>query len=98
MFRKKKNEKRQLINFQKIKGINERQALIIKWLYEEPDILFSVKEIENRFNISNQTARTDLTELENKGYLDAVDLNKKTKGFCRSVVFSELLKTKLATE
>lgn len=95
---KKTNKKRQLINFQKIKGINERQALIIKWLYEEPDILFSVKEIENRFNISNQTARTDLTELENKGYLDAVDLNKKTKGFCRSVVFSELLKTKLATE
>lgn len=85
------NEKKQLINFQKIKGINERQALIIKWLYEEPDILFSVKEIETRFNVSNQTARTDLTELETKGFLTAVDLNKKTKGFCRSSQFSEIL-------
>ena len=89
------NEKRQLINFQKIKGINERQALIIKWLYEEPDILFSVKEIENRFNISNQTARTDLTELENRGYLDTIDLNKKAKGFCRSIIFLELLNREL---
>jgi len=92
------NEKRQLINFQKIKGINERQALIIKWLYEEPDILFSVKEIENRFNISNQTARTDLTELENRGYLDVIDLNKKAKGFCRSVTFSELLSKELTSQ
>lgn len=91
------NEKRQLFNFQKIKGINERQALIIKWLYEEPDILFSVKEIENRFNISNQTARTDLTGLENRGYLDSIDLNKKAKGFCRSGMFSELLNKELTT-
>jgi len=92
---RKINEKKQLINFQKIKGINERQALIIKWLYEEPDLLFSVKEIENRFSLSNQTARTDLTELESKGYLEIVELNKKTKGFCRSDRFNELLKKEL---
>lgn len=94
---RKVNEKKQLISFQKIKGINERQALIIKWLYEEPDLLFSVKEIENRFNISNQTARTDLTELQNKGYLEGIDLNKKTKGFCRSSKFNQLLKRELPT-
>lgn len=92
---RKIKEKRQLINFQKIKGINERQALIIKWVYEEPDLLFSVKEIENRFSLSNQTARTDLTELVNKGYLEIIDLNRKTKGFCKSNRFSELLKKEL---
>lgn len=92
---RKISEKKQLINFQKIKGINERQALIIKWLYEEPELLFSVKEIENRFNLSNQTARTDLTELESKGYLEVVGLNKKTKGFCKSDRFNELLKKEL---
>jgi len=92
---RKISEKKQLINFQKIKGINERQALIIKWLYEEPELLFSVKEIENRFSLSNQTARTDLTELESKGYLEMVGLNKKTKGFCKSERFNELLKKEL---
>lgn len=79
---RKINEKKRIINFQKIKGINERQSLIIKWVYEEPDLLFSVKEIENRFSISNQTARTDLIELEKQGYLEGIDINKKTKGFC----------------
>jgi Fic family protein len=92
---RKINEKKQIINFQKIKGIGERQALIIKWLHEEPDLLFSVKEIETRFNISNQTARTDLTLLVDMGYLDVVELNKKAKGFCRAAIFDQLLKNNL---
>ena len=92
---RKISEKKKLINFQKIKGIGERQALIIKWLYEEPDLLFSVKEIETRFNIANQTARTDLTLLVNMGYLDIVELNKKARGFCRSTIFEQLIKNNL---
>lgn len=92
---RKLNEQKRLINFQRIKGINERQALMIKWIYEEPDLLFSVKEIETRFNVSNQTARTDLVGLEQKGYLEEIDLNKKTKGFCRSNNFENLIKKEL---
>lgn len=92
---RKIREKRQLVNFQRIKGINERQAQIMKWIYEE-DLVFSVKEIENRFSISNQTARTDLAELVNKGYLEEIFLNKKTKGFCRSLNFKKLLKIELS--
>ncbi len=88
---RKTAEKKQYIHFQKIKGINERQAVILKWLHDEPDILLTVKEIENRFSISNQTARTDLYELKNKGYLDLIDLNKKTKAFCKSERFEEIL-------
>lgn len=94
---RKIKEKKQLINFQRIKGVNERQAQIMKWIYEE-DLVFSVKEIENRFSISNQTARTDLAELVNKGYLEEISLNKKTKGFCRSSNFEKLLKNELPTK
>jgi len=94
---RKIEEKKQYIHFQKIKDINERQALILKWLYEEPDILLTVKEIENRFSISNQTARTDLYELKNKGYLDLIELNKKTKAFCKSEKFEEIIKKELST-
>jgi len=92
---RKIDEKKQYIHFQKIKGINERQALVLKWIYEEPDILLTVKEIENRFSISNQTARTDLYELKDKGYLDLIDLNKKTKAFCRSEKFEKIIKKEL---
>lgn len=94
---RKINEKKQYIHFQKIKGINERQALILKWLYEEPDMLLTVKEIQNRLNVSNQTGRTDLTELANSGYLDQIELNKKTKAFCRSSHFEALLKKQLSS-
>lgn len=89
------NEKREIINFQKIRGVNSRQAIIIKWLIGEPNLMFSVKEIETRLTIANQTARTDLMELVNRGYLEIVDLNNKTKGFCRSVEFENLLKKEL---
>ena len=92
---RKIDEKKQYIHFQKIKGVNERQALILKWIYEEPDILLTVKEIENRFSVSNQTARTDLYELKDKGYLDLIDLNKKTKAFCKNEKFEEIIKEKL---
>ncbi len=92
---RKIEEKKQYIHIQKIKGINERQALILKWVYEAPDILLTVKEIENRFSVSNQTARTDLYELKEKGYLDLIELNKKTKAFCKSEKFDEILKKEL---
>jgi Fic family protein len=88
---RKIDEKKQLINFQKIKGINERKALIIKWLYEESKLIFTVKEIENRFNVANQTARNDLIELVEMGYMDIIELNGKEKGFCRSSSFLEKL-------
>ncbi|WP_410522642.1 MarR family transcriptional regulator [Pedobacter sp. KBW01] len=63
-------------------GVNERQAIIIKLIYDEPDLLLTVREIETRMGISNQTARTDLDHLEALGLLDAMEMNKKTKFFC----------------
>jgi Fic family protein len=54
--------------------------------------MFSVKEIENRFNISNQTARTDLQGLCTLGYLEEIGLNKKSKGYTKSDQFDHLIK------
>lgn len=89
---RKIKEKKQIISFQKINGINERQALILKWVSEEPEVILSVKEIQTRFNTSNQTARTDLSVLEEMGYLTVIDLNKKMKGYYKSETFEALLK------
>ena len=89
---RKINEKKIFIHFQRIKGINERQATIIKWIYEDPDILITVKEVEIRLNVSNQTGRNDLLDLVEKNYLEMLDMNKKTKAFHKSLNFESLLK------
>lgn len=91
---RKINEKKRLTEFQRIDGINERQAYVIKWLYEEADLIFSIKEIETRFSVSNQTARTDLLKLAEFGFLDEIKINDKKKAFIRSDKFLGLIKTK----
>lgn len=92
---RKISEKKQFVQFQRIRGINERQALVLNWFYEEPDMLLTVKELENRLSIANQTGRSDLFDLVKKKYLDIVDLNRKTKAFCKSDSFDELLRNEL---
>lgn len=42
---------------------NDRQMAIIQDIIQNGTALFNVQQIENRFNISNQTARNDLNDL-----------------------------------
>jgi Fic family protein len=70
-----------------IKGINQRQAQIIKIVQEKPNSCFLVKEIENRFSVGNQTARTDLYGLVKLGYLTEIQINKRKIAFVKSKEF-----------
>lgn len=90
--RKKVSEKRQALDFQKLPQINLRQAEILREVYENPDWLINVKEIENRFAVSNQTARTDLLALEKLGYLTKGYVNAKEQKYYKSKRFDELIK------
>jgi DeoR/GlpR family transcriptional regulator of sugar metabolism len=92
---RKIEEKKKVTDFIKIDNINNRQALILKWVYEKPSLVLSVKEIETRLSISNQTARTDLQGLVDLEYLEAILLNKKTQVFSKSEKFDDLLKKKI---
>jgi Fic family protein len=74
-----------------IKGINQRQAQIIQIVQEKPDTLFTVKEIENRFSVGNQTARTDLYGLVELGYLSEIQLNKRKIAFIKSKEFESMV-------
>lgn len=89
---RKMKEKKQLTNFQKIENINERQALILKWIFDEPELTLTVKEIQVRFNISNQTARTDLELLTEMEFIVEKNINKKTKLFFKSDKFDNKIK------
>ncbi len=79
----------------KIKGINQRQAQIIKMVMEKPNVSFSVKEIENRFSISDFTARNDLEKLVELGYLIEIQINKVKRNYIKSNKFDKLLKEKI---
>lgn len=88
---RKLKEKQQQKTFQKLGGINDRQAMILHWMQEEPDTLLTVKEIETRFMISNQSARNDLSNLVEQGYLRQVAVDKKSKVFVRAENFDKLI-------
>lgn len=74
-----------------IEGINQRQAQIIQLIKEQPDSVFTVKEIENRFSVSNFTARTDLEGLKKLGYMSAIQVNKVKRVYTKSTMFENLL-------
>lgn len=75
-----------------IKGINMRQAQIIKIMLKKTNTCFSVKEIENRFSVSNFTARMDLEGLVKLDYLSDIKLNKVKRNYIKSAKFDKLIK------
>ncbi len=89
--KKKTQEKIETINFQKLKNINERQAMIVRELHENQHWIFNVKEIENRYAVSNQTARTDIIGLINLGYIEMSKVNAKEQKYYKSPKFDDLI-------
>ena len=62
-------------------GLNQRQAQLLVHFDQNPDDVITVKEFESMYGISNQTARSDLYELAQKGRLQELHLNKRKIGF-----------------
>ena len=85
---KKKKEENKLNKYLKVSKINERQAQILYWIEEDANRYFSVKEIENVFSVTNQTARTDIEELVTQDYLKKVSINKKSFNYWKGEKFA----------
>ena len=84
---KKKKEENKLNKYLKVSNINDRQAQILYWIEEDANRYFSVKEIENVFSVTNQTARTDIEELVTQDYLKKVSINKKSFNYWKGEKF-----------
>jgi Fic family protein len=95
---RKINEKRQVSEFLKMEDVNDRQALILKWIYEEPALLLTARDVESRLGVSNQTARTDLQGLAKNGFLEEVPINKKTVAYGKGAAFDRELAGKLQSK
>ncbi|WP_449407092.1 Fic family protein [Microbacterium maritypicum] len=53
-----------------VRDFNMRQTQIIEWLTRESPLAVTATEIANRYRVSTQTARNDLTHLESFGLLE----------------------------
>ncbi|MDD4515365.1 Fic family protein [Massilibacteroides sp.] len=88
---KKTMEVKQIARFIRLPNINERQAYLLKKLYDNAELVLTIKELKNRFSISDYTARTDLARLVEGGFLEEKQVNKKQKHYLRSKEFLSLI-------
>lgn len=87
----KQKEVFQAAKFMKIPSMNERMAQILKIVNDDSDRILNIKEIENRFDISDFTARSDLKGLVDLGFLEVIQVNKKKQNFIKSRNFNVIL-------
>ena len=80
---RKQREKKAASAFMKAGNINRRQALVLQRLMEEPDTIFTVKDLQEQFSVSSMTARKDLSDLVRQGYLEEIAINKVTRGYIK---------------
>lgn len=80
---RKQREKRAASSFMMAGNINQRQALILQRLKEEPDTIFTVKDVQEQFSVSSMTARKDLSDLVRQNYMTEIALNKVTRGYIK---------------
>lgn len=78
---KKTEEKKQVLALIKHSDFNDRQIVLIKDILKDRNEYFTVKQVEKRFNVSNQTARNDLTDLVKKRILVISKAGKPTNFF-----------------
>lgn len=88
---RKIDEQQNILQFVGISKINERQRYIVKTLVDNKRTILTPKELATQFIISARTARTDLQELVEMGYLSQIHLNKRAIGYVKSNQFDELL-------
>ena len=95
---RKIDEQQNILRFVGITKINERQRYVLKTISESKRTLFTPKELATQFDISPKSARTDLQNLVEMGYLSPTHLNKRAIGYIKSDNFEELIKASANTK
>ena len=94
---RKIKEKKSLLDFQRIESLNNRQSFIVKWISDDPTRKITIKEIQNRFGVVYQTARTDLSYLEKIGLIEKSVEGKKKLIYFSSINFTHVLQSLIKT-
>lgn len=89
---KRKTAERQMAaTFLRVGNINERQAEIVKMLYDNPKEMFTIRDLQERFMVTPTTAKSDVVGLLRMGALREIPLNKVKKGYIKGDGFDELI-------
>lgn len=91
---RKQMQKKASNNFMFNGNINERQAQILQLFVEDPFRVVTVKEVQDIFSVAPMTARRDLSELVNHGYLEEIAMNKIKRGYIKGEKFEDLERRK----
>ena len=78
---RKQEERKSILMYNDIDGINARQMGILRLLDEAPSSILLPQEVASRLGVSERTARNDLQTLTDMGKLKKVAINKKQTGF-----------------
>lgn len=89
---RKIDEQQNILRFVGILNINERQRYVLRTISDSKRTMFTPKELATQFDVAVRTARTDLQELVELGYLSPTHLNKRAIGYIKSERFEELIK------
>ena len=81
------------INLLKLGSINERQSIILSLYRDNPKMIMTVKEVENRFSVSHTTAKSDLDGLVSQQFLKKIPINKVKFSYIKGELFDS--KTRL---
>lgn len=88
----KKSQQQQTLDFIKLGNLNERQAMILSLLNENPRLILTVKELQNRFAVSHPTVKLDVDALVERGFLDKIAVNKVKFNYVKGEKFDSLIK------
>lgn len=88
---KKSKEEEAIFEFKNVRGINERQAQIIKMVIKKPNTIFISKDLEYLFGVSVKTIRSDLNGLVDLNLFEIVPINQRLMGYTRVKDFEEKL-------
>lgn len=68
--KRKAAEKQNAMTLLRNTNFNERQIIIVQELIQDSTLFFSVQQVQNKFGVSNQTARNDLNGLVSQGIFE----------------------------
>ena len=85
--KRKVSEKKKLRDFRLLSGLNERQTGMVQELLNEPAAAWTILEVQHRFGVVYQTARTDLMRLAELGLLEARRIGKAKLAYVRGAEF-----------
>ncbi|WP_371937927.1 DeoR family transcriptional regulator [Hydrobacter penzbergensis] len=68
--KRKTTEKQNALTLLRHTNFNERQIILLQELMQDTTLFFTVQQVQNKFGVSNQTARNDLNGLAEQGVFE----------------------------